>query len=434
VKFPVRLFIVAALAVVALGVAVGFGAPLDFVAATFGGSFDPSAFTMATAAAGTLDPERISAELKRIGDETAAWRRKTSEEVSARLANVEQVIAGLDARGGSFGGGRPASVGFQALNALQEDQQFMQAAAAAGRQGKVALFNARVNVDSSIRAALTNEGRGGSSDGSIPSQPGRVGLVGPAMAPLRLLDVLPSRPVTSDSVEFVQLTATGDAAEQETEGATKAELEFAGELQNAQIATIAGWTAASKQVLSDHGALQGQVDLVLRNKVLSKLENLLINGAGGTGKIKGLLAQATTFLPTIGTTPADVVGEALVRMANNGYRPNLVVLNPLDWFRITITKTNTEGEYVFGSPTAPVPPALWNTAIVPTSSLAEGDFLCVDTNYVTVLDREQMTVTLSNSHSDFFVRNMVAILGELRAGLEVLDEFAVYKGELEAQS
>jgi len=169
---------------------------------------------------------------------------------------------------------------------------------------------------------------------------------------------------------------------------------------------------------------------VIRHKVLSALEHKLINGQGGSGAIEGFLTAGTLFVPTIGTTAADVIGEALVTQANLGFQPNLVLLNPLDWYRIQITKTETEGEYIFGSPTMPVPPALWNTAIVVTPSVAQGTGLTVDTAYTSLLDRQQLVVTLSNSHEDYFVRNLVAILGELRAGLEVLHVSAVYHFDL----
>ncbi|MFG3996630.1 hypothetical protein ACGEND_11405 [Pseudomonas aeruginosa] len=38
---------------------------------------------------------------------------------------------------------------------------------------------------------------------------------------------------------------------------------------------------------------------------------------------------------------------------------------------------------------------------------------------------------VSNSHKDYFTRNLVLILGELRAGLEVLDGQAIYLVDLE---
>lgn len=161
------------------------------------------------------------------------------------------------------------------------------------------------------------------------------------------------------------------------------------------------------------------------------MENQIVNGPGGEGRIKGLRNQSTIFVPTIGSTPADIIGESMTRQADLGYLPNLVLMNPLDWFRLQITKKGAaDEEYVFGSPTMPVPPALWNALVVPTSSVPVGEALTIDTAFTTVLDRESPSVLLSNSHKDYFTRNLVLILGELRAGLEVLDTAAINKMSL----
>ncbi|MDF1693983.1 MAG: phage major capsid protein [Zhongshania sp.] len=282
--------------------------------------------------------------------------------------------------------------------------------------------------------STSNESGATSDDSYIAGQAERRGFVNEAQRPLRLLDALPSRPTISDSVEFIQLGSTGDASEQVNEGDEKAEIDVDGELATANIVTIAAHTTASRQVISDHSTLQGAIDRIVTHKLLSRLEHQIINGVGGQGKINGLLAQAVAFIPTIGVTPADIIGESLTRQADNGYVPNLVLMNPLDWFRIQITKSTTDEEYIFGSPTMPVPPALWNASIIRTPSVPEGTVLTVDTMFATVLDREAPSVMLSNSHKDYFTRNLLAILGELRAGLEVLDVFAVYKISIEASS
>ena len=75
----------------------------------------------------------------------------------------------------------------------------------------------------------------------------------------------------------------------------------------------------------------------------------------------------------------------------------------------------------------PIAPMLWNVPVVASPSVPLGQALTIDTSFVTVLDREAPSVMLSNSHADYFVRNLVAILGELRAGLEVRDTGAVNK-------
>lgn len=381
------------------------------------------------------DIQKINASLETVGTQLKSYKDSTESRLNGFQADMQAmqqaVAAGALQAGANITAG--PSFGTRAAEAISADPSFAAARDQAQRSMKVGQFAARANIDASIKAALTNGGKGNTGDTGVPSQAERRGVIGPVLPPLRLLDVLPSRPTGSDAVEFVQFSGSGEAAEQEHEGDTKAELEFQGTESRAEIVTIAGWTTASKQVLADLPALQAQIDRVIRHKVLSKLEDRLINGVGGQGKINGLWNQATALVPSIGETPADMIGESLVTMANAGYAPSIVLMNPLDWFRLQITRKNdTDDEYVFGSPTAPAAPSLWNTHIVPTPSMAERRVLTIDTSLVTVLDREQMSVVLSNAHADYFVRNLVAILGELRAGLEILDTAAVRKFELPA--
>lgn len=375
--------------------------------------------------AGVEDNNRV---MSALGDSVREYRRSTEQsvgELSARLQHIEQVVAG----GSTISMGRTGtgqSVGAMFVQGIDDNTAF--AHLRDGNQG-----TCRLNTVAGIKAALINEPEEGGESGNtyIPSQAERRGFILPGQRLARLLDVLPSRPTESDAVEYIQLNATGDAAEQEREGDETAEIDADGVLRRAEIVTISANTTASKQVLADHGSLLAKINQLFTYKLLAKLEDRLINGVGGQGKIDGLLNLAALFAPTIGTTPAEVIGEALVRQADAGYLPNLIILNPMDWFRIQITKNNVEGEYIFGSPTMPVPPALWGTQIIATPSMPEGKGMSVDTAFVTVLDREKAGVLLSNSHKDYFTRNLVAILGELRAGLEVTDAAALWELDIE---
>lgn len=292
----------------------------------------------------------------------------------------------------------------------------------------------RATLDLSIKG-LVHVGTGTSDDTTIPVLVGnRESPVEEVLRPLTLLDVLPSRPTNVDQINFVQMTSTGDAAEQESEGGEKAEIITEGLPATAFVATIAGHSTVSRQVLDSRDRLQQAFDSLLRHKVMARLEHQIINGPGGQGKIDGFLNQGAPFTPTIATTPADIIGESLTRQADAGYVPNLVVLNPWDWFRLTIQKTLQEEEYLFGSPTNPLPPALWNVRVVNTPSVPEGTALTVDVSFTTVLDRMQPAIMVSTSHKDYFTRNLALILGELRAGLEVLDPLAIHVVSLAASS
>lgn len=384
-----------------------------------------------------MEIEQVNANLRKVGTDLKAFneeRRTHEAEIRSRLTAVEQGVARIDQEGivGSYM--MAAQLAPQALAKFQEDPAFVAASDAARRGMKPSQFSARINMDGSIRAALTGDTSSGT--GLVVPQRNPNIVTGPQRS-LRLLDVMPSRPTTTDAVEFVTLNSTGDVSEQVNQGDTKAELDFVGDLDRAEIATIAGWTAASKQVLADAQGLQAAINRVISNKLMSRLENQLINGPGTTGKINGLLTQAVTFVPAVGTiqaeNAADRIGEALMAQERAGYRPNLIVLNPVDWFLMQVTKSQ-DNDYLFGSPIAPVPQTLWNRTVVVTESMPEGEAMTLDTAYTTVLDREQMTIAVSNQHADFFVRNLVAILGELRAGLEVLDPFAVQKFDFAGMS
>jgi hypothetical protein len=62
-----------------------------------------------------------------------------------------------------------------------------------------------------------------------------------------------------------------------------------------------------------------------------------------------------------------------------------------------------------------------------TPAMPEGTGLALDTNFTALLDRWQAQVLVATEHEDQFVRNLVTILAELRAGLAVYDQNALLK-------
>ncbi|MGE4532614.1 phage major capsid protein [Halomonas sp.] len=371
--------------------------------------------------------KRVQQDLKAVGDDLKHFGGEVQQsvsEVKERVFALEQHVAG---GGGGFtpqGMGASASLGSIMLSDAQNNGAFQ--SLEQWNQG-----TCRLKAAASIKAALTHD----DPTNTMPSDPERGAIVPQGgWRRLRLLDVLPSRPTSSDAVELVQLNAEGDADEQVAEGDTKAEITFNGELKRAEIATVAGHTTVSRQALSDHATLQRAINQVINYKLMTKLEDMIINGGSASssgGKIAGLANESTIFVPTItaGGPTADIIGESLVRQADAGYMPNLVLMNSIDWFALQISK-KTDDEYLFGSPTMPVPEALWNQVVIPTASVPQSMAYTIDTSFVSVLDREQPTIMLSNSHADYMTRNLLLILGELRAGLEVTDTFGVYKIDL----
>jgi hypothetical protein len=64
--------------------------------------------------------------------------------------------------------------------------------------------------------------------------------------------------------------------------------------------------------------------------------------------------------------------------------------------------------------------------------MTQGIGVVADWKTVVLWNRMQTMISMSNSHSDFFVRNLVAILAELRAAMGVIRPAATVEMDLVA--
>jgi HK97 family phage major capsid protein len=332
-----------------------------------------------------------------------------------RLSALEQIVA-------DRGTGAPAIRGLGIANPFEADDFKQRVKAIHEGDSKVA-HAALKGVGIRQLKALVTLPSGGTS--GFPTQPQRGPTLDPAQAPLTLVDVLPSTPVTSDSYEFVQITRVNNAGMQQNEGDQKPETEFDANLETAKIATVAHWTQASRQVLADNAQLSAMLSRVLSIDVVAKYENLLLNGNGTTDKIHGLVPQATPFAHTKVHKP-DRVSECLAAMWAAGYVGSVVIMNPFDWSDFETERADAgDGQYVAGGWANPAAPTVWRTPVARAAGLAQGSALVVDTRFVTMLDRQQVTTAVSAEDRDNFIKNLITMLAEMRGGLAVYNTDAV---------
>lgn len=361
------------------------------------------------------DMTQLNQTLQNIGTQIADFKSSSAEkqtEFGARLQEIEQKMVNVSARRGA----NDDSTDSNAVTA--------QVVAADGITGFRAGMKStgQISCKVGVRAAITNPNKGVTGSTSYPTAPQRdgAGIRGIPQPRLSLLDVLPIVPVTSATYEFVRLDGyINGAAYQKEEGEEKAEGSMPTKMERAEVATIATWIPASLQVLQDNDQLEGQINTLMSVGVRQKLEAELINGDGGPGEILGFKKQATAAGITTGK-PADRIGAALTDLKAEGWNPNVIVMNPRDWFAIESERAEDgDGQYVIGTPRDPAPPSLWGTPVVVTNGMPQGEALILDTSVAALLDRQEVTVEASRHDGDNFRRNMVTILAELRAGLAV---------------
>jgi HK97 family phage major capsid protein len=186
----------------------------------------------------------------------------------------------------------------------------------------------------------------------------------------------------------------------------------------------AHFITASKEALEDIPQIQGYIDGRLRYGLALKIDDALVNGSTTPPSLVGVLNRtglSAAVTQGAGESAADAILRqvAAVTVAS-GLLPDALVVNPADWAAIIAGK-NTAGDYYGPGPfTPPGPPTLWGLNVAVSQSIAAKTVLVGSFKQGAALAwRETITISVSNSHSDYFVRNLVAILAEARLALLV---------------
>ena len=387
--------------------------------------------------------EAINASLKSVGDQLRANAEKADKEIKAHAQLSEETKASVDklltAQGElnarlqaaeqhmvklEQGGGReaPMSMG-QAFVQSEGLEEFAVRAAGGGKGSFTAPVKAAItSLDSSAGALI---------------EPTRVGLIQPTQQRLFLRDLLSWGRTGSNSIEYVRETGFTNSANVVSENPAnpKPESSLAFELDTDPVATIAHWVRASRQVLSDLPMLQSYIDGRLRYGLKLKEEAQLLKGSGVGLNLNGIYTQASSFLNPGVTVQAETAIDrlriALLQVALAEYEADGIVLSPIDWAAIELTKT-TDNQYLFASPTGLAVPGLWGRPVVATQAMDAGDYLVGSFQQgAQGWDREDVSVTVSTEDRDNFVKNMVTILCEERVGLSVYRPEAFVKGDFD---
>ena len=180
---------------------------------------------------------------------------------------------------------------------------------------------------------------------------------------------------------------------------------------------VALGTKVTEETLSDLPQLVAEIRAEIINRIGLKEEEGILNGTGSGGQIKGIAADIPTFsLTNLKVEKANtydvIVGmyTQIVSMSNMAYRPNLVLMHPLDYAQMQLTK-DLNGQYL--RPFRVGDELIQGLRVETSTAIAQGDIWIGDFNYLNIRDVWALTVTLGWENDDF-TKNMVTILGEKR--------------------
>jgi HK97 family phage major capsid protein len=298
-----------------------------------------------------------------------------------------------------------------------------------------------------MRSLVTS---GGASAGEL-TRPDYRGLLEPGLVrPLTVRQLVTVIPTTTDAIEYVkessritgaapvteaiQLLHTGDTTATKPEGG----LTFA--LVQDVVRTIAEWVPATRRILSDAPQLRAYIDSYLTDDLALELEDQIVAGSGTGVNFRGILNTVGIQVagPPAGTNNMLDVLRTSRRLivANARTFPTAVLINPADSESIDILKFGgaTPTAYVGSGPYTSggtFNPTIWGMNVVETEAVPAGTALVGDFRRAVLFDRENVTITVGTAGDDF-IRNIVRILGEMRAGFGVIRPAAFVAADLVA--
>lgn len=271
----------------------------------------------------------------------------------------------------------------------------------------------------------------------------RLGLSdnGTFQRPLSVRNLVTNGTTGSDQVEYARVTgftnsaapvaeattaagadvnAGGTALELPAGSGVKPESGLTLEKVTANVKTIAHWIPATKRALSDAAQIRTLIDNFLEYGLEEELEDQIVTGDGTGENFEGILDVSGTQAQAWDTDLFTTTRKARRKVRTVGRAiPTAYLLNPEDNERIDLEKDGNDRFYGNG-PFALGPDVLWGLPRVESEAVPVGTGIVGDFRQAVLWDREQAAIQVSDSHADFFIRNLVAILAEMRAAFGIL--------------
>lgn len=264
-----------------------------------------------------------------------------------------------------------------------------------------------------------------------------------AQRPIRILELLQTIPTDSDAVKYAQqqtaghnvgivadpttaaAIGSGDPAVTPVQAGLKPESAYTFVEKTAEIETLAHGLPIHKNQLADIPGLETILNEEMIRGLYLFLEAQVVGGTGGTGQLRGI-ANTTGIVTQAKGSDSVIVAlhKALTGCRLLFEEPNVVVIHPSDWEAIRLLRDDSgagagTGQFLFGPPSQAGDSTLWGMRVVTTPVVAKGTPIIGDFSGAQLYLREGVQVLASDSHADFFMRNLIMLLAEMRAGFGV---------------
>lgn len=284
-----------------------------------------------------------------------------------------------------------------------------------------------------LRLNTTVDNSSGSGGGLIWSD--RKDIVVPmAQRRVRILDIIQVGTTNSDTVEYARETTHTDAAAGTPYGTALPEAAYGWTKDSTTVKRIGHFVPATEGALMDAGQLDTLLRGNLQSGVLRETERQVYAGAG-TNDLVGITDSSRSNVQTqaVGAETYGKYWHAIhkaitkIRVANlDGTNdPTAIVINPLAWEEICLSQ-DANGNYINAGRDSE-PTSVWGLPVVVSNLAPSGTALVGDFSQAVLWVRSGVAVSSTDSHSDWFLKGLVALKADYRAAFAVLQEKAFVK-------
>lgn len=223
-------------------------------------------------------------------------------------------------------------------------------------------------------------------------------------------------PANGRAVLYAEVQYGDQQAEWVAEGALKPLLDGDVTQKSVLAGKVALAAKLTEETLTDFPQLVAEVKAEIISRIgLAEEKSILFGDEEGT--IEGVtidvpgfsLASLDVEKPNI--YDAIVAGYTqIVSTSGMSYRPNLVMVNPLDYAAMQLTK-DVNGQYL--RPFKSGDELIQGLEVVATTSIEQGNLVMGDFSYLNIRDVVELTVEFGWENDDFR-RNLVTMIGEKR--------------------
>lgn len=281
---------------------------------------------------------------------------------------------------------------------------------------------------------VVNSGMGG----ALPLQPQVLPTLGPVEEPLSIAGLFSQGTATQNSIVYLEETTTqtllgnqpysgqSSAATTTAQVGAKPSVFVDFTKRSTSIEKIAAFLPISEEMLEDEPQISSYINARLTVFVRQAEEAYLMNKLLGSGIAT---SSALTLLGISTANLFDQIAAGILQVqVGSGLQPDAVVIHPVDFWKMATTKSTASGDYFSGGPYSAPSRNPWGVSVVVTREAMLGNPLVGAFNDAATLFRKGgLSVEASNSHADYFRKNLTALRAEERLGLVVLRPAAFVK-------